>query len=215
MNELNEGPNETNFIESKPAKARLSSTISRAEAIAIPETAPKFAGNNMGAKILALIVTAQVGILFAFGMPYAQTLAFGKTVVLKCHTYDPRDMLKGDYVAITYDVGKNVHLEKFKAGETAYLTLKKHSPYWEPVAASLNMPKSLNKDEAAMKVIVNGTSADRQITTGIEKYYMPEGAARNVNSDGLIAEVALSNDGMPVFKRLLSDGKDVKAEASK
>ncbi len=214
MNELIE-PIETDSIETKPARTRLYSTIPRADAIPIPETSPKFSGNNMGSKILALIVTAQVGVLFAFGMPYAQTLAFGKTVLLKCHTYDPRDMLKGDYVAITYDVGSKVHLEKFKAGETAYLTLKKQSQYWEPVAASTNMPKSLNKGEAAMKVIVNGTSGDRQITTGIEKYYVPEGAGRSINSDGLTAEVALSADGMPVFKRLLSDGKDVKTQSAK
>ncbi len=124
-------------------------------------------------------------------------------------------MLKGDYVAITYDVGSKVHLEKFRAGETAYLTLKEHLPYWEPVAASAKKPKALNKDEAVMKVIVNGTSGDRQITTGIEKYYVPEGAARSINSNGLTAEVALSDDGMPVFKRLLSDGKDVKNQTAK
>ncbi len=201
--------------EAKSVETSHQRRIPQADSIAIPETSPKFSGNNKGARIFALIVTAQLGLLLAFGVPYAQTLAFGKTIVLKCHTYDPRDMLKGDYAAITYDVGSKVHLEKFKAGETAYLTLKKQATYWEPVAASQSMPKSLNKDEAAMKIIVNGTLGDRQITTGIEKYYVPEGAARELSSNGLTAEVALSDDGMPVFKRLLSNGADVKTLISK
>ncbi len=196
------------MIETKPLEIERGSANPRADAIAIPETSPKFPGfNGKRNTIFALIIAAQIGALFAFGVPYAQTLAFGKTVTLECHTYDPRDMLKGDYVAITYDIDSKVNLKSFKPGETAYLTLKKKSPCWQPVSASKTLPKSLKEDEATMRVIVNeGLSS---ITTGIEKYYVPEGAAGRINSEGLTAEVALSDDGMPVFKRLLSDGKDV------
>lgn len=196
------------MIETKPLEINSASANPRADAIPIPETSPKFSGlDGKRNKIFALIIAAQIGTLFAFGLPYAQTLAFGKTVTLKCHTYDPRDMLKGDYVAITYDVDSKVNLKAFKPGETAYLTLKKKSRFWQPVSASKTLPKSLSQDEAAMRVTVNeGLSS---ITTGIERYYVPEGAATQIDSEGLTAEVALSGDGMPVFKRLLSDGKDV------
>lgn len=195
------------MIETKPLELSHLSASPRCDAVPIPDTGPKFPVNNMGSKIFALIITAQIGTLFAFGVPYAQTLAFGKTVTLKCHTYDPRDMFKGDYVAITYDINSKVDLSKFNPGETAYLTLKKQSAYWEPMSAGKTLPRSLKNDEVAMRVIVNeGRSS---ITTGIEKYYVPQGAADSINSEGLTAEVALSNDGMPVFKRLLSDGKDV------
>jgi uncharacterized membrane-anchored protein len=195
------------MIETKPLEISRGSVNQRAEAIAIPETLPKSPGNKIRNKIFATIIAAQIGALFAFSLPYAQTLASGKTVTLKCHTYDPRDMLKGDYVAITYDIDNKVDLKAFKPGETAYLILKKKSPCWQPVSASKTLPKSLKKDEATMRVTVNeGLSS---ITTGIEKYYVPEGSAAGINSEGLTAEVALSADGMPVFKRLLSDGKDV------
>ncbi|MCC7532218.1 MAG: GDYXXLXY domain-containing protein [Candidatus Melainabacteria bacterium] len=195
------------MIETKPLEIESVSANPRADAIAIPESSLKFSGNNIRDRIFALIITAQFGALFAFGLPYAQTLAFGKTVTLKCHTYDPRDMLKGDYVAITYDIGSKVDLKAFKPGETAYLTLKKESPCWQPVSASKTLPKSLKEDEATIRVTVNqGLSS---ITTGIEKYYVAEGAASRINSEDLTAEVALSEDGMPVLKHLLSGGKDV------
>ena len=193
------------MIETKPLENDNLSVNPRLEAIAIPEAPPKFGGNDKRAKILALIVTAQVGALFAFGVPYAQTLAHGKNVTLQCHQYDPRDMLKGDYVAINYDLGEKYSLKDFKVGDRAYLTLKKHSPWWEAVTATKTVPKNLKTDEAVMQVVVNCKSPP-SVSAAIERYYVQEGTARNVNSQGLTAEVALSDDGLPVIKLLLSDG---------
>ncbi len=174
----------------------------------IPATSPKFNGGDWRMKTFALIVTAQVGALAFFGLPYANTLAFGKNVVLKCHTYDPRDMFKGDHVAVTYDMNNKLDFSKFNSGDTAYLKLKKGKSYWEPVAATKEIPTSLQQDEAAMKVRYNGTfGAASLVTTGIEKFYVPEGSAKSINSDGLTAEVALGQDGTPVLKRMLCDGK--------
>lgn len=195
--------------EAKPLDASHSSTIPQAT-LPIPDTSPKFNGGNWRTKTFALIVTAQVGALAFFGLPFAQTLAFGKSVVLRCHTYDPHDVFKGDYVAVTYDVNRKVDFSDFKAGDTAYLTLKKGATYWEPVAATKEMPSSLKSDEASMKVRYNGSNnPSALITTGIERFYVPEGAATNVGSDNLQAEIALAADGMPVLKRMLMDGKEI------
>jgi len=181
------------------------------EGIAIPEAPPRAPGNFRKAAVFGLIVTAQVGALFAFAAPYAHTLVSGKTVNLQCHSYDPRDMFKGDYVAVTYDVGSAVtDMNKFKSGDTAFLTLKKKNPYWRAIKADKELPKSLAQDEAVMRVtVVNGEISPPSIMTGIEKFYVPEGTGTNVNFERLSAEVSLANDGMPVLKRLISDGKEV------
>lgn len=200
----------------KPKETNHSNAIPRNEAIAVPETSPPFSRNSMGVKLFALVIAAQVGTLFAFGVPYAQTLAFGKNVLLKCHTYDPRDPFKGDYVSVTYDLGAKVKFKDFKPGDTAFLTLKKGASCWEPIAANKEKPKNLKNDEAVMKVTYEaGQGAEASITTGIEKFYVPEGAGASVNSEGLTAEVALSNDGEPVLRRMLSDGKEIGKETSK
>lgn len=194
------------MIKMKLKENNNESASPRSDAIAIPETSPRFPGNGKGGKFLALIVTAQVAAIFSFAVPYAQTLAFGKTVTLQCHTYDPRDIFKGDYVAINYDVCGKGSLQSFEAGDTAYMKLKRHSPFWELVSTSKTRPQSLKEDEAVMRVFVKNKYT---AMTGIEKYYIPEGSGKEINFQGLTAEVALSNEGMPVFKRLLSDGKDV------
>ena len=195
--------------DAKPLETSHCSTIPKAT-LPVPDTTPNFKGGKWGGKIFALIVTAQVGALAFFGLPYAQTLAFGKSVVLKCHTYDPHDIFKGDYVAVTYDVSSKVDFSKFKSGDTAYLTLKKGAQYWEPVAATKEMPASLKADEASMKVRFNGSNnPSALVTTGIENFYVPEGKAMNFGSDNLKAEVSLAKDGMPVLKRMLMDGKEI------
>jgi uncharacterized membrane-anchored protein len=203
---------ETSYKESdcKEIDGMNTETSQIQDAIAIPVSPPRQPGGAKRAALLGLIVTAQMGALFAFAFPYAQTLAFGKTVTLQCHSYDPRDMFKGDYVAITYDVGNKVSVKDFKAGETAYLTLKKDGDYWRATKASKTLPKSLADNEAVMRATVNnGAISPPSITTGIEKFYVPEGTGNNVNFENLTAEVSLAKDGMPVLKRLLSEGKTV------
>jgi uncharacterized membrane-anchored protein len=198
------------MISTKPKGNHNQSTIPPVESIAIPDTSPRFIRRGISAKVFALIIAAQVGALFAFGVPYAQTLAFGKTVLLKCHTYDPRDPFKGDFVQVSYDVSSKVDFKKFKTGDSVFLKLKKAAACWEPVSASKEIPKDLRADEAVMKVVYNGAnSPDQPISTGIEKFYVAEGTAQSVSTDGLLAEVALASDGMPVLRRMLCDGKEV------
>ena len=198
------------MISTIPKENPNQRAIPLVESIAIPDTSPKFARRDFSAKVFALIVTTQVGALLAFGVPYAQTLAFGKTVLLKCHAYDPRDPFKGDFVQVSYDVSSKVDFKSFKSGDSVFLKLKKTATCWESVAASKAMPKNLKVDEAVMKVAYNGPdSLDQPVTTGIEKFYVAEGSAQSVSSDGLVAEVALSCDGMPVLRRMLSGGKEV------
>lgn len=193
---------ETDERNTKPVKLQ--------EAIAIPVSPPRQPGSGKRAALLGLIVSAQVAALFAFAVPYAQTLAFGKTVTLQCHSYDPRDMFKGDYVAMTFDVGNKVSVKEFKPGETAYFTLRKDGDFWRATRVGTTLPKKLAANEAVMKAVVNnGEISPPAITTGIEKFYVQEGAGNSVNFDKLSAEVSLADDGMPVLKRLVSEGKTV------
>ena len=193
---------ETDLVETTPPQLQ--------EAIAIPVSPPRQLGSGKRAALMGLIVTAQVAALFAFAVPYAQTLAFGKTVTLECHSYDPRDMFKGDYVAMTYDVGNKVSVKDFKPGETAYFTLKKDGNFWRATKADKTLPKSLSDNEAVLKAIVNNSQiSPPSIITGIEKFYVQEGTGSNVNFEKLSAEVSLAKDGMPVLKRLVSEGKTV------
>lgn len=178
--------------------------------VAVPDSMPISQGNNKRLKIFGLILVAQVGALFAFAMPYAQTLEHGKTAILNCRSYDPRDPLKGDYVASTFDFGEKVNFKSFKPGETAYVKLKEHKPYWQGVSASANLPNDLKNDEAVIKVTVNhGDYTPPDLTTGVERFYVSEGMGADVDYQHLTAEVALGADGSPVLKRMFSNGAEV------
>lgn len=175
--------------------------------ITVPDVAPKTAlKKDRSLLLLGLAIAAQAGCLFAFVAPYQNALSFGPTVILKGTSYDPRDILKGDYVSINYDIGKKVSLASYPNGSTVYLTMQKALPTWEAVTASKEMPTALKADQVAIKAIVtDGKMMPPQISLGIEKYYIPEGTGNGVNGE-LSAEVAVGKDGLPVFKRLMVSG---------
>ncbi len=153
----------------------------------------------------ALQITVLAGIVVMRSLP----LLTGDTVLLRVVPVDPRDMFRGDYVTLGYDIsrvtpGQIKGLAKpfqDSRGQVVYVTLVPAADgvHFKGGEASVDRPSSGK--------FIRGT-LDRwnRITFGIESYYVQEGTGHDyeaaVRQGHLSAEVAISPDGQAALRGL-------------
>lgn len=142
------------------------------------------------------------------------TLRTGEKVLLKTVPVDPRDLFRGDYVVLRYDIS-NLALNEFEnsnleivEGNTVFIELGKDEKYW--VAADIH------KEKVESKLLLKGRVKSKRGETlnmeyGIESFFIPEGTGgelqRFSNSGELDVEVSVDKFGNGVIKDLYIDGK--------
>ncbi len=94
-----------------------------------------------------LLVLLQAVLLMAIIAYRQYWVATGERIILKTAPVDPRDIFRGDYVSLRYDIS-NLDLsalgvkDSFKANEKVYVALdKKSDGAFEPVSVSKQSPK--------------------------------------------------------------------------
>jgi uncharacterized membrane-anchored protein len=189
----------------------------------------------LGRTVLAILVLC--GALLALVESRARILRDGTEVRLRTAPVDPRDLFRGDYVVLGYEIG-TIHptaLEgdkRFSRYETVYVRV---GPGPDGFAFARGIykarPTSVSPDEAILAGRVNWvgscvTQADDDrdcpggrngltIEYGIESYFVPQGSGRAIErTERARIEVvaAVSGSGEAAIKRLLIDGKLVHAE---
>ena len=174
-----------------------------------------------------LLAVLQIGFLSFIIGSRAAILQSGKEVLLKIEPVDPRDLLRGDYIIVRYEVSSlPVKLiaglpagELVSEARPVFLRLRKDPDgYWRTVSASLEPPAAApaSEDEADIQGAITAgwtLNADTTIPVsfGIERFYVPEGEGRAIESDlrerpfGI--RVALARDGTPQIKALVDGNK--------
>jgi uncharacterized membrane-anchored protein len=181
-----------------------------------------------GKKLLVAAVVlglAQIGFLSWTIVGRAAILRDGKEVLLKVKPIDPRDLLRGDYVRLGYEIGdiplniiSNAPAAEFvtEDGPIFVRLAKDADGYWRARSASLGEPAGT---PGAGEVDIRGTirggltlgpEASLGVAFGIDRYYVPEGEGRAIETDmrerpfGILAAVA--GDGTAQIKALM-DGQ--------
>lgn len=173
--------------------------------------------------VLAAIVAAlQIGFLGWMIAGRAAILRDGQAVMLKVEPVDPRDLLRGDYVRLGYEISSvPVALvgnppapdAQIDDGRTVFVRLGKDTDgFWRVRSASFDAPAgSPAADEAdirgsAFYVYRYGDAQNISVAYGIERYYVPEGEGRQIESDLRVRSfgilVALADDGSAQIKAL-------------
>ncbi|MBB5572399.1 MULTISPECIES: GDYXXLXY domain-containing protein [Rhizobium] len=183
--------------------------------------------------IAAIIVAAlQTAILGYMVGERAWGLRSGVEVLLKTAPIDPRDLLRGDYVTLNYDISR-VPVSTLIGGappesrqnQVLSVRLKKQDDgYWGIVESSFG-PLEPKPDTVVLKTLPfdyfsYGDSAPPPatipVTYGIERYYVPEGEGRTIedarNQDRVAIAARVSADGEAHIRSLLLDGKSVYEE---
>ena len=181
----------------------------------------------------ALVALAMSATLLWMVYEHARLLREGTEIVLKSMPIDPRDLLRGHYVRLGYEISR-IPAEKFTdlaqgrrltANTPVYVLLKKgEDGYWHLVSASLTPPV---KDLAPGTVMLRGTldttwwlgaNSPVFVTYGLERYYAEKSRALRLEREirnrrqplGVIVRV--SRDGRGAIAGLMMNGKKIYEE---
>ncbi|MET2826439.1 GDYXXLXY domain-containing protein [Mesorhizobium shangrilense] len=177
----------------------------------------------ISALVLSII---QIGFLSWIIGGRAAILRNGKEVLLKVEPIDPRDLLRGDYILLGYDISRipvkliaNIPAGKLTADETSLVVrLKKGADgYWQATTAWFGQaPSPAGPDEAdIVGKVASGWGLDPNATIapdyGIERFYLPEGEGMPIQNDMRVRpfgiRVALAANGTAQIKALMDGDK--------
>ena len=145
-------------------------------------------------------------------------LRSGREITLKIIPVDPRDLFKGDYVRLGYDISRvdksKVEGPELQRGERVFVTLEQadQTAPWMIAKVSRTRPATV----AANQIVLTAKGSYNQLTYGLERYYLPEGtgiAMEDKARKGVIsAIVAVNARGQSAIKGLIIDGKTIYEE---
>lgn len=186
-------------------------------------TAPRFA-------IQALVAAAVLQSLVIGWTVWdrARLISGGREIRAAVVPVDPRDVFRGDYVVLGYGFGGRNDIvlpQGTREGDTVYVLLKREGPSdWKRAGVSASKPEEATPDEIAVKAIAEDLRAPRAgdsaaiggLRYGIERFYVPEGEGRAIESlvreQRVVAVLAVGSDGRMALKSLEADGKAIALE---
>lgn len=165
------------------------------------------------------VALLQIGFLVSMIAGRAAVLRSGQEVVLAVEPVDPRDLLRGDYVTLSYNISR-VPAELFadrppegkgREERVVFVRLRADANgIFQPVAARYGgRPQEA---PAAGEVDISGAARARwsagtglvAVRYGIERFYVPEGEGRAIESDlrqrAFRMKVAVAGDGTAQIK---------------
>jgi len=172
----------------------------------------------------------QVALLGYMIADRAMLLTNGKEIRLAVIPVDPRDMVRGDYVTLSYDISR-IHSGRvlgdglFVSGQTVFVTLEEDAAgAWKAVAMHERAPASgtylrgvverwasVTAEPGDDCSDTHDTCSAYDIAYNIEQFFVPEGTGREIeamrNDQRVAVDVAVAGDGRAALKRLLIDGK--------
>lgn len=153
-------------------------------------------------------VLAQFAVLAWLIFSYQSIVLGGTEIILKTQPIDPRDILRGQYVALRYDISTldskvfYVNADKLVAGNTAYVSLARGGGgIWQATGAYSTKP--------AEGVFIKGTIESAfgsrvNIRYGIESYFVnPERAMeleREARRGTLLMRVVVDDEGNAIVR---------------
>ncbi|HEX2643454.1 MAG TPA: GDYXXLXY domain-containing protein [Thermoanaerobaculia bacterium] len=158
------------------------------------------------------LVAAQVLFLLGWAGYHEWVRQTAPTILLKVRPVDPRDIMRGDYMILGYDVSTAPKPDRggqvvVPYGSEVFVVLEKRGPFHEVVRTSSEEPQGLKPGQ----IWVRGT-VDRfddktiGVNYGIEQYFVPEGMG-TPDFKRLEARVSVSPDHRLYIRQLLLDGR--------
>ena len=178
--------------------------------------------------VAALIQVALIGLIV---VDRIRALREGAEVTLETRPVDPRDFLRGDYVALAYEISALPAgaLKDQPSGGAASIVYVKLAPkedgFYQAVSVHAEPVEVADKERLIQGRAVSGATCGRdkrafcerlRIRYGIERYFVPQGEGleleRARNQGKVSVVVAVTPSGRAAIKRLLLDGKPVYEE---
>lgn len=158
-----------------------------------------------------VIVALQViGLLGWAG--YHEMQRRGASVIrLKVRPVDPRDVLRGDYMILRYDISEHPKPAGWKSGDRDVYVVLAPAGAFHAIADLRLTPPDAAEPRLWVRATARpqwreGASDNLHLRYGIEEFFVPEGRGQG-RFDGLEAEVGVSATHRLYLKRLFLGGK--------
>lgn len=179
-----------------------------------------------------MVVAAVIAVLQSAAILYvvesrASVLRHGQEVLLQTAPIDPRDLLRGDYVVLSYDIATvptSIVIGSWPQASKKQAIHVRIAPgdggLWKLMQASFD-PLPPVEGTVILKGTVSyvpdrSAGGELRVTYGIERYYVPEGEGRDIESarnDGRVSVAArVSTAGQASIRALMLDGKPLYEE---
>ncbi len=183
---------------------------------------------------LLLAVLLQTAALVWMIIDRSLILTQGAEVRLKAQPVDPRDLFRGDFVVLNYEIswlGPEVvgHNHKYRANDTIFVALRKQpDDLWTAVSAYPSYPSDDKQSVIIQGRITSSKARWRaragrlqsppcpdpcygvRVSYGLENYFVPEGEGRSLeklrNQSRIEILAAISDNGHGAIKALIVDG---------
>jgi uncharacterized membrane-anchored protein len=167
-----------------------------------------------------LIAAFWLVLIFGFIGVKEFTLQTGEEVILKTRPVDPRDLFRGDYVILSYQISSvdlgsyGLSSEDIGLGDTLHVALDRDS---EGFGIISGVSERSFETLSIRGKVVDISSETVELEYGIESYFVPEGQGYQIErqlSDSLSVAVVVDDFGNAVINSLLIDGEEVTVESN-
>lgn len=175
---------------------------------------------------IAAIIAAllQSGVMLAGVQQRISILRNGTEVVLRTEPLDPRDLMRGDYVILNYDMSRlparMIKGEPPRKSGLNYIYVvlaKQPDGLWKAEHAQFVVPTDLPdgqifvRGEVQAPIQTYDENSLVRATYGIERYYVPEGEGRVIENVQLVGDVdvvlSVNDQGVAAIRALRFDGQ--------
>ena len=137
-------------------------------------------------------------------------LARGTEVRLQTVPVDPRDLFRGDYVILRYEISQVDVYDNIRAGDTVYVPLRKVGVRWKARGgAQREKPEEPPFIRGrATSSMSSETLEPIEVEYGIETYFIEAGTGRRYESaEFLYVDVSIDRNGKARIKRVKIPGR--------
>jgi uncharacterized membrane-anchored protein len=158
-------------------------------------------------------------VLFGGFIGYSEyTRQAGTEILLRTRPVDPRDLFRGDYVILRYDIsefatyGLKYQASDFDPKDKIYVLLN-ISPQRIATLSDIDIQKP-STGVFLQGTVVSSSKGWLQVEYGIESYFVPEGRGKEIenNLGNIFAKLAVNSLGKALIKSLVLDGQEIELD---
>lgn len=156
-------------------------------------------------KKLAIGLSILLGIAGLFIIYSSYPLLTGKTMILETRPIDPFDLMRGQYLSISYDISSVPSIVDVKKDDSVYILLKVDSKGISRYdGASLEKPTG---KDFIKGIIKEDTKDQMRIEYGIEQYFFERNA--QLPTTNITVQIKVDKSGQARISRLLHNGEPI------